>query len=204
MRIGGRSDPLEPSRAGHPAVATGYNNRVRTPEQETARRPRVVDVQVQEEFRPLVPEPWLRGVVGRALEVLDEGGASLLIADDDVVAELNGVHRGVREATDVLSFSFEHWGAYYGDGEAPFERADDFVLPPGVSAGMGEVVVSYPQARRQAREAGRSMERELEALIVHGLAHLAGHDHEEEGEAAAMREVEGAILRELRLSGGSQ
>ena len=48
------------------------------------------------------------------------------------------------------------------------------------------------------------MERELEALIVHGLAHLAGHDHEEEGEAAAMREVEGAILRELRLSGGSQ
>ena len=154
-----------------------------------------MDVHVQEEFRPLVPGPWLRGLVGRALEVLDEDGASLLIADDEVVAELNGVHRGVEETTDVLSFSFEHWGAYYGDGEAPFERAEGFVLPPGVS---------YPQARRQAREAGRSMERELEALIVHGLAHLAGHDHEEEGEAAAMRDVEGTILRELRLSGGSR
>ena len=163
-----------------------------------------MDVHVQEKFRPLVPELWLRGLVGRALEVLDEDGASLLIADDEVVAELNGVHRGVEETTDVLSFSFEHWGAYYGDGEAPFERAEGFVLPPGVSAGLGEVVVSYPQARRQAREAGRSMERELEALIVHGLAHLAGHDHEEEGEAAAMRGVEGTVLRELRLSGGSR
>ena len=197
-------DSIEPSSAGHLADATGYNNRVRTPEQQTVRMSRVVDVHVQEEFSPLVPEPWLRGLVERALEVLDEEGASLLIADDEVVADLNGAHRGVREATDVLSFSFEHWGTYYGEGEAPFERADDFVLPPGVSAGMGEVVVSYPQARRQACESGRSMERELEALIVHGLAHLAGHDHEEEGEAAAMREVEGAILRELRLSGGSQ
>ena len=150
-----------------------------------------------------MPEPWLRGLVVKALEVLDEGGASLLIADDEVVAELNGVHRGVRETTDVLSFSFEHWGAYYGEGEAPFERAEEFVLPPGASAGMGEVVVSYPQARRQAREAGRSVERELASLVAHGLAHLAGHDHEEEGEAAAMREVEGAILREMRLSGGS-
>ena len=69
-----------------------------------------MDVHVQEEFRPLVPERWLRGLVESALEVLDEDGASLLIADDEVVADLNGAHRGVREATDVLSFSFEHWG----------------------------------------------------------------------------------------------
>ena len=204
MELGCRLDSIEPCRAGHLAVATGYNNRVRTPEQETTRKRRVVDIHVQEEFRPLVPELWLCGLVEKALEVLDKGGASLLIADDEVVAELNGVHRGVEETTDVLSFSFEHWGTYYGDGDAPFERAEGFVLPPGMRAGMGEVVVSYPQARRQALEVGRSMERELEALIVHGLVHLAGHDHEEEGEAAAMREVEGAILRELRLSGGSR
>ncbi len=178
---------------------------MRTPERETARKRRVVDVQVQvqEDLRPLVPEAWLRGTVVKALDVLDEDGASLLIADDEVMTELNGVHRGMWETTDVLSFSFEHWGAYYGGGEAPFERTEKFVLPSSMSAGMGEVVVSYPQARRQAREAGRSMERELEALIVHGLVHLAGHDHEEAGEAAAMRAVEEAILSELR-SGGSR
>lgn len=161
-----------------------------------------MEVHIQEEFRPLVPEPWLRGLVVKTLEVLGEDGASLLIADDEVVARLNGVHRGVDGTTDVLSFSFEHWGTYYGEGEAPFGQAEEFVLPPGTSAGMGEVVVSYPQARRQAREAGRSVERELEALIVHGLVHLAGHDHEEEVEAEAMREVEGTVLRELRSSTG--
>ena len=160
-----------------------------------------MDVQVQEELRPLVPEAWLRCLVGRVLEALDEDGASLLIADDEVVAELNGAHRGVEGTTDVLSFSFEHWGSYYGEGEAPFEEAEEFVLPPGTSAGMGEVVVSYPQALRQAREAGRPVERELEALIVHGLVHLAGHDHEDEIEAAAMREVEETILSELRSHG---
>ena len=48
------------------------------------------------------------------------------------------------------------------------------------------------------------MERELEALIVHGLVHLAGHDHEEEVEAAAMREIEETILSQLRSHGGIQ
>ena len=162
-----------------------------------------MDVNVHDGFEPLVSEAWLRGLVGKALEMLDADGASLFIADDEVVAGLNGAHRGVGEPTDVLSFSFEHWGAYYGEGEAPFERVEGFVLPPGTSPGLGEVVVSYPQANRQAVCAGRSVERELAALIVHGLVHLAGHDHEEEEEAAAMREVEGAILDALRLDGGA-
>ena len=166
---------IEPSSAGHLADATGYNNRVRTPEQQTVRMSRVVDVHVQEEFSPLVPEPWLRGLVERALEVLDEEGASLLIADDEVVADLNGAHRGVREATDVLSFSFEHWGTYYGEGEAPFERAGRFCLAPGRERRHGRGG-RIPIRRRGGRrvESGRSMERELEALIVHGLAPSCG------------------------------
>ena len=124
------------------------------------------------------------------------GGLSVVIADDETVRDLNRRHRGLDETTDVLSFSFTHQGEYHGDGPSVSRWPEDadFVLPPGEGAGLGEVVVSYPQAVRQARESGHALERELGLLVCHGVLHLLGYDHEEPEEEALMREKEEAVL----------
>ena len=80
--------------------------------------------------------------------------------------------------------------------------AFDFVMPPGEPDPLGEVIVSYPQMRRQAEARGIPLERELAHLIVHGVLHLIGHDHVESEEAAEMQSKEQAALRSLQLVEG--
>lgn len=95
---------------------------------------------------------------------------------------LNGRWRGKDRATDVLSFSQRE-----GEGGG---------LHPEV---LGDIVICVPVARNQAREAGHCLAAELDRLAVHGLLHLAGHEHEGDPAAArAMRRREDAILRGWR------
>jgi probable rRNA maturation factor len=93
-----------------------------------------------------------------------EGACSLsvcLVADDEIRG-LNRDHRGLDEVTDVLSFPV--------DGLDP--------LPPGMERELGDVVISLAQARRQAADEGVPELEELTSLLVHGVLHLAGFDHE--------------------------
>jgi probable rRNA maturation factor len=130
------------------------------------------------------------GLDSRSLErlvqaVLDdlavEGACSLsvCIVGDDEIRRLNGDHRGLDEVTDVLSFPV--------DGLDP--------LPPGMERELGDVVISIAQARRQAAEAGVTDVDELTSLVVHGVLHLAGFDHETD--AGEMFERQDRLLATL-------
>lgn len=159
-----------------------------------------VFIQVFDEFEDAVCASWLERVCLAALK--QEGvrqPISLVIADDETVRVLNAEYRGIDRTTDVLSFAFDNQGEYYGEGDAPSDWSADenFVLPPGESAGLGEVIVSYQQASRQAREAGHSVERELAHLIAHGILHLIGHDHMDDDEEAAMKARERGVMEWL-------
>jgi probable rRNA maturation factor len=132
----------------------------------------------------------------------------LLVTGDATVRELNRDFRGLDEVTDVLSFSASYPGEWEGESEAPDDRfggsgvssearAPAFVLPPGQPIPLGEVIISYPQAQRQALERGEPAERELALLIVHGVLHLVGHDHGEPEEAARMQSREKVALEAI-------
>jgi probable rRNA maturation factor len=105
---------------------------------------------------------------------------SVVITDDETVRDLNRRYRGVDTPTDVLSFELAN--------------ADGFVAPPGSARLIGEIVISYPTAARQAQEAGHEIDQELAHLLVHGILHLVGHDHETPEEALAMRAREESLL----------
>ena len=160
-----------------------------------------VSVQVFEAFEHLVSGDWLKRVARSTLAV--EGTASrdadgqgtlgIVMADDEAVRALNSKHRGLDETTDVLSFSFDPQGDYHAQ-ESSEPDAGEFVLPPGEAPGLGEVIVSYPQALRQAKQAGHSPDREVALLVAHGVLHLLGHDHAEPEEEAEMKEKEAAVL----------
>jgi len=159
-----------------------------------------VSVQVFDDFEDAVCAPWLERVCCAVLEQESVcQHVSLVIADDETVRELNAGYRGLDKTTDVLSFAFDNEGEYYGEGDAPSEwlTGEDFVLPPGELAGLGEVIVSYPQAVRQAQEAGHSIRHELVCLIAHGILHLMGHDHIDDDDEREMRAREWGVLERL-------
>ncbi len=175
---------------------------------------RHVDVQVFPDFRRELPVRWLREVAKTALSHgLDatatgtsNNGAirssmSLVIADDETVQGLNRDYRGLDETTDVLAFSSQHSGHYEGDGAPPdVESHDPFIMPED-DGFVGEVVVSYPQCLRQAKAQERSPRDELALLIVHGVLHLAGHEHLEADDTAIMSAKERAALQSIFQSG---
>ena len=73
----------------------------------------------------------------------------------------------------------------------------DFVLPPGEDLSLGEVIVSYHQAQRQASGDGHSVEREVALLLIHGVLHLLGYDHVEPGDEVIMKKMENSALRDV-------
>jgi probable rRNA maturation factor len=94
---------------------------------------------------------------------------------------LNAEHRGNDAVTDVLAF--------------PLDELDE--LPPGLERQLGDVVVCFAQAERQAAEAGLATPAEVRTLVVHGLLHLLGHDHE--GDAGEMLARQDELSAELPL-----
>ncbi len=100
----------------------------------------------------------------------------LLLVNDRIMARLNERYRGIAGSTDVLSFPMR---------EGPFE-----LLSPGV---LGDVVISAETAERQANAAGRPLLEEAAALLIHGILHLLGYDHQTPAEARKMRRLEGQL-----------
>lgn len=105
----------------------------------------------------------LRKVIGDCLERLEVSDAEvhLLVTDDATIRELNRRYLGNDRATDVLSFP---------DGD---------LLPTGRRL-LGELVISLESARRQADQLGHDEVRELSELVLHGVLHLLGYDHEQD------------------------
>lgn len=113
-----------------------------------------------------------------AKTVADEAGkrngvVSLGFVTEKEIRRLNAKYRKKNRVTDVLSFS---------DGEA---------------GALGEILICYPQADRQAKIAGHSKRKEVLFLFIHGLLHLFGFDHERKADAVRMFSLQTRILNRL-------
>ncbi|HWS89393.1 MAG TPA: rRNA maturation RNase YbeY [Pyrinomonadaceae bacterium] len=130
---------------------------------------------------PVDVERW-RAFAERALKVVpaDGAGATVAFVSDRAMRELNKRWRGKRGTTDVLSFPA---------GQEEFEK--------GEGKSLGDVLISVEQTSRQAAEHGLEFENEVEQLILHGLLHLCGYDHERDG--GEMNALELKLRRRLGI-----
>jgi probable rRNA maturation factor len=125
------------------------------------------------------------------------GIVSVAIVSDQCVRHLNRRYRGHDQATDVLSFQAEDYES--SSSRSTFASAGSAVVPaPSASSQrfLGDIVIARGVARRQAKEAGHSEQVELRVLVLHGLLHLLGYDHERD--RGQMRRLE----QRLRRKGG--
>ena len=125
---------------------------------------------------------WMDELESFCLEVLEELGkerwsVSVVICDDSFIRELNGTYRGIHEPTDVLSFS----------QDTGFQSKDTHVA--------GDVVVSLETMKKNAQTLNTSEKNELKRLLVHGILHLAGMDHEEDATEGGMLDLQERILK---------
>jgi probable rRNA maturation factor len=109
---------------------------------------------------------------GAARSLGVSGEVALVLTRDPAVRDLNARYRGKDKPTDVLSFP-----------------------GPGGPAGLGDIMISVDTAERNARRLGRTLQRELDVLALHGFLHVLGYDHETDD--GTMDRLERRLRREL-------
>ena len=112
--------------------------------------------------------------------LLDNENTSVVIrlVDSDESRQLNRNYRGVDKPTNVLSFLFE----------APAEIADNF---------LGDLIICAPVVEQEARHQNKPLHAHWAHMVVHGMLHLQGYDHQNDQQAEEMERLEGEILATL-------
>lgn len=147
-----------------------------------------INVLVKKGLEREIDVDWLSDLATRVLEseaVPRPAELGVVITDDAEIHEVNRKFAGDDYATDVLAFPMVHL--------KELEEAG-FVAPPDKVKHLGEVIISYETARRQALDHERDLDQEVAHLLFHGVLHVLGYDHTEPEEEAEMRSREDALL----------
>lgn len=143
-----------------------------------------MDIQVRNKSKQnIITTHRLKKITQNVMKlVLEEKGRttaeiSVVFVDDGEMRNLNRNYRGINKSTDVLAF--------------PMNEGRFAAINPDL---LGDIVISVPRAKLQAEQQEHSLERELTTLLIHGLLHLMGYDHETDKEEAAMKELEAEYM----------
>lgn len=147
-----------------------------------------VDIQIDEEYASLVDAENLRAVAVATLvaNAIHEAELSIVVTSDEAVQQLNRDYRGIDAPTDVLSFAAQ-------EGEE-----HELELPPELAAELdrylGDILIAYPYTMHQAVHFGSTPAAELRLMVVHGVLHLLGDDHDTPEAEAEMWARQEAVL----------
>jgi probable rRNA maturation factor len=135
----------------------------------------MIEVVNRQRIRKLHVVPWIKRVE-KMLDVIGKADSSVTVAfvSDSKIRELNRQFRRVDKPTDVLSF--------------PGDSSD---------GAMGDIAISIETAVRQAKQSGLTLEGEIAQLLLHGLLHLSGYDHETDN--GEMNRLELRLRKKLRI-----
>ena len=148
-----------------------------------------LDVEIEAgDWREITGVEWLArraaeaALVAAKPEKDEDLEATILLTDDAAVRELNRQWRGKDNPTNVLSFPA------------------DLPSVPGEPRHLGDIALAYETVFREAETEGKTVANHMAHLVVHGLLHLLGYDHEQDDEAEAMEAAELAALDALGIA----
>ena len=111
------------------------------------------------------------------------------VIGDRKMRALNKQFRGVDEPTDVLSFPYS----------LQTGKPHEFVTPPSNYLNLGDVIISYPQLLGRAAAEDAMVDEMATRLVIHGVLHLLGYEHQNPTETEAMEELEDKILSTIKV-----
>jgi len=133
-------------------------------------------------------ERAIMAVCAHVGDVPADAEVSVLLTDDAHQQILNRDWRGKAKPTNVLSFPGDAWGEAWED------------VPPGAPLLLGDIAVAFETTQREAADQDQPLGAYFTHLVVHGMAHLLGFDHETEQDADEMEPLEIDILRTLGIA----
>jgi len=122
----------------------------------------------------------LFATISRVLPRSRQGEVSVAFVDDRAMRQLNKQYRCIDKVTDVLSFAERESAGYQQQSKY-----------------LGEIVIAYPYAHKQARLQKHSLRSEIVMLLIHGFLHLVGYDHRTQAQEAVMKKWEQKVLMEF-------
>jgi len=133
----------------------------------------MIKVQITADSRFPVDRARIRETVGSLLarQGIKDAVVSISVIGNRKMSGLNKEYMKKKGTTDVLSFPFQ-------DPQSQPKESLGFVENPDQSLQLGEIIVSFPEAVRQAREKNILVDQEVDNLIIHGLGHLLGEHHD--------------------------
>jgi len=114
---------------------------------------------------------------------------AISVIGDRKMRELNREYRGIAQPTDVLSFPYS----------LQTGKPKEFVTPPSKYLNFGDVIISYPQLLERAAKEDTLVDDMARQLVVHGVLHLLGYDHEKPQDAQVMESLEDQIVSSARV-----
>ena len=125
-----------------------------------------------------IDKKFVRGIIEKVLQgEKKEGKISVAFVGPRTIKKLNRNFRGKNRITDVLSFSEK-------------EKKNDWLTVPSEKNFLGEMIICLKEVKKNSRKDGINFEDELKKVIIHGLLHILGYDHQKEGEAKVMEAKE--------------
>ena len=153
-----------------------------------------INILIDKEYKNKIKSAWLKNIarlVQKAENVCEKSEMGLVITGDEEIHQLNLKYLDEDRPTDVLSFPLNEQST----------AVPVFVKVPDGKLHLGDIVISYPQASKQAAEHRHPVNREIEILLIHGILHLLGYDHDVPKRKSVMRHRESAILKIIEEQG---
>lgn len=148
-------------------------------------------IEIDKKYQEPVDEAWLAAAARETLRAIgrDSFSLSILVVEDDELRRYNRNYRQHDAPTDVLSFAAQEGSQL--SAQIPEDLAAE------LDTELGDLLLAFPYASRQAEKYGHSLAAELQLLVVHGTLHLLGYDHDTESRQAEMWRKQTEILSSL-------
>jgi probable rRNA maturation factor len=141
----------------------------------------MITIEFEPDYKHIISKRSIASIVHLAFEYFNnitEPDLTIVLTTDEVIQQLNAQYRGFDKPTDVLSFE---------SGEINPETGIPY---------LGDIVISVPTASRQAHLAGHPIQNEIQLLVIHGLLHLFGYDHDTPAKKEQMWSLQSQFLQQ--------
>ena len=125
---------------------------------------------------------------------------NILLSSNKHIKNYNLKYRGIDEETDVLSFSPKFSGKYYGEKQTTSD--EEIIFPENsniISPQLGDIIISVEYVLSKNKNNSIKINNEIKKLLLHGILHLNGYDHENDEDAKEMNHLAESIIKKLNL-----
>ena len=158
-----------------------------------------LDIEIDIDLSELEIEKLVLNIF-KIIDLDNQTELNILLSSNKHIKNYNLKYRGIDEETDVLSFSPKFSGKYYGetqtisDDEIIFPEKSNITIPQ-----LGDIIISVEYVLSKNKNNSIKINNEIKKLLLHGILHLNGYDHENDEDAKEMNHLAESIIKKLNL-----